>query len=334
MQKNLFQFVETEFQNENWMPSASQEIIEKRARFLRAIREFFHARNVMEVDTPNLTSAPVTDPHIESLQTQINGAEGSDVLYLTTSPEFYMKRLLAAGSGPIYQMGKVFRNDEQGKLHSPEFTMLEWYRPGFDHHTLMHEVDELMQYLLHTEKADRITYSDAFEQHVGLNPFTATTAQLQNCAKANSINLISQNMEKEDWLALLLTHLVEPQLGKARPVFIYDFPASQAALARVRTKDNYEVAERFELYYRGIELANGYHELSDSQEQRKRFKQDLQARRNTGKSVFAYDEAVLGALSAGLPDCAGVAAGVDRLFMLSERLDNIHSGLSFTVKSC
>lgn len=245
-----------------------------------------------------------------------------------------MKRLLAAGSGSIYQMGKVFRNDGQGKLHSPEFTMLEWYRPDFDHHALMHEVDELIQYLLKTEKADRITYRDAFEQYTGLNPFNVTTVQLQNCAKANSINLISQNMEKDDWLALLLTHLIEPQLGNIKPIFIYDFPASQAALARVRIKDSDEVvAERFELYYRGIELVNGYHELSDSQEQRKRFEHDLQARINTGKPVFAYDEAVLNALSAGLPDCAGVAAGVDRLFMLAEKLDNIHSGLSFTVKS-
>ena len=317
----------------DWMPSASQEILEKRAHFLRAIREFFHVRNVMEVDTPNLTLAPVTDPHIESLQTRINGAGNSDTLYLTTSPEFYMKRLLAAGSGSIYQMGKVFRNDEQGKLHSPEFTMLEWYRPDFDHHALMHEVDELIQYLLKTEKADRITYRDVFEQYTGLNPFNVTTVQLQDCAKTNSINLISQGMEKDDWLALLLTHLVEPQLGRDRPVFIYDFPASQAALARVRTKDSYEIAERFELYYRGIELANGYHELLDSQEQQKRFEQDLQVRMKSGKPVFAYDEAVLNALSAGLPDCAGVAAGVDRLFMLSEKLDNIHRGLSFTVKS-
>ena len=315
----------------DWMPSASQEILEKRAKFLRAIREFFHARDVMEVDTPVLTQSPVTDPHIESLQTQASRAGVDDSLYLCTSPEFYMKRLLAAGSGSIYQMGKVFRNDEQGKLHSPEFTMLEWYRTGFDHYALMHEVDELMQYLLHTEKAERITYRDVFEQHVDINPFTATTSQLQVCAKANGIDLVSQDMEKDDWLALLLTHLVEPQLGKVAPVFIYDFPASQAALARVRKENGYEVAERFELYYHGIELANGYHELSNSQEQRKRFEQDLKTRGSMGRPVFAYDEAVLKALAAGLPDCAGVAAGVDRLFMISEGLESIHKGQSFSV---
>ncbi|MDH5437236.1 MAG: EF-P lysine aminoacylase EpmA, partial [Gammaproteobacteria bacterium] len=291
----------------DWMPSASQETLLKRARFLRAIREFFYVRDVMEVDTPVLTQAPVTDPHIESMQ--IITASENNNLYLGTSPEFYMKRLMAAGSGSIYQLGKVFRNDEQGKLHSPEFTMLEWYRAEFDHHALMHEVDELMQYLLQTEKADRMTYGAAFEQYAGLNPFTATIKQLQDCANTSGINLVSNKMERDDWLALLLTHLIEPRLGKLRPVFIYDFPASQAALARVHREGEYEVAERFELYYHGIELANGYYELTDSQEQRRRFEQDRETRRQSGKPVFDYDEAVLAALNAGLPDCAGVAAG-------------------------
>ena len=313
----------------DWRPSASPEILAKRAKFLRAIREFFYTRDVMEVDTPVLTHTAVTDPHIESLQTQVNSGRKPEQFYLNTSPEFYMKRLLAAGSGSIYQLGKVFRNDEQGMLHTPEFTMIEWYRVGFDHHALMNEVDQLMQFLLHTETADRMRYLDVFEQFAQVNPFTATVSQLQACAKSNGIDLSSSGMEKDDWLALILTHLIEPQLGQDRPVFIYDFPASQAALARLHQQDTYITAERFELYYRGIELANGYHELSDSTEQRKRFEQDIQKRSDAGKPIYTCDETVLAALAAGLPDCAGVAAGVDRLFMLSEQLECIQQGQSF-----
>ena len=316
----------------NWQPAASPATLKKRAAFLHAIREFFYQRNVTEVDTPTLTATPVTDPHIDALRTQAFQGSHHKTFYLSTSPEFYMKRLLAAGSGDIYQMGKVFRDNEQGSLHSTEFTMLEWYRTGFDHLMLMKEVDELVQQLLATPAADCMTYQAAFLEFAEVDPFTATDAELMDCVRSHGIELTATLMERDGWLALLLTHVVEPCLGQTRPVFITDFPPSQSALARIR-KGPYDVAERFELYYKGIELANGYHELIDPVEQQRRFQADLEMRSQSNKATFGYDVMLLAALESGLPPCAGVALGVDRLFMLSESCKNIHECLAFSVNS-
>ena len=278
-----------------------------------------------------MSSAAVTDPHIESYA--IDVPQGDKPRYLHTSPEFAMKRLLAAGYGSIYQICKVFRQGEAGRQHNPEFTMLEWYRLDFDHHRLMDEVDSLLRQLLEGSlklgETLRLTYRDAFVQYVGLDPHTASTEQLQAKARERGIEVTGLNdIDKDPWLDLLMTHLVEPNLPDDRPVFIYDYPASQAALARIR-QDEPPVAERFELYLSGMELANGFHELTDGEEQRQRFVTDNRARVTAGLASMPIDEHFLAALEAGLPSCAGVALGLDRVLMLAVGAESISKVLAF-----
>ena len=241
-----------------------------------------------------------------------------------------MKRLVAAGSGPIFQLCRVFRNGELSRRHNPEFTMLEWYRPNWTYHQLMSELDALVQWLLKTEKADRITYAELFLEYIKLDPHTASVSQMRNCASEHGIDLRSDLGEDLDaWRDLLLTHLVEPHLGLVRPVFVFDYPSTQAALARTRA-GNVPVAERFELYYRGVELANGYQELTDAMQQRARFNADVAARRASGLPHVPFDERLIAALAAVVPDCAGVAVGVDRLFMLAEGGKHIGAVMAFS----
>ena len=315
----------------NWKPSASLTMLKIRARLLQRIRAFFQVREVLEVETPLLSSAAATDPHIESYV--IKHLQHDKPRYLHTSPEFAMKRLLAAGSGSIYQICKVFRQGEVGRQHNPEFTMLEWYRIGFDHQQLMTEVDSLLRELLDgyltLGDTQRLTYHDAFVQYAGLEPHSVSIDQLQEKVKEQGIDVTGlDDSHKDSWLDLLMTHVVEPALPRDCPVFIYDYPASQAALARIR-QDDPPVAERFELYIYGMELANGFHELADAQEQRQRFVADNQARTVTGLSSMPIDEHVLAALDAGLPACAGVALGVDRLVMLAAGAKSISEVLAF-----
>ena len=315
----------------DWKPSASLTMLKIRARLLQRIRAFFQVREVLEVETPLLSSAAATDPHIESYV--IKHLQHDKPRYLHTSPEFAMKRLLAAGSGSIYQICKVFRQGEVGRQHNPEFTMLEWYRIGFDHQQLMTEVDSLLRELLDgyltLGDTQRLTYHDAFVQYAGLEPHSASIDQLQEKVKEQGIDVTGlDDSHKDSWLDLLMTHVVEPALPRDCPVFIYDYPASQAALARIR-QDDPPVAERFELYIYGMELANGFHELADAQEQRQRFVADNQARTVTGLSSMPIDEHVLAALDAGLPACAGVALGVDRLVMLAAGAKSISEVLAF-----
>ncbi len=318
----------------DWRPSAALPTLQLRARLLRQIRAFFEARAVLEVETPALSRAATPDPHIESFVTRdaLSGAPR----YLHTSPEFPMKRLLAAGSGAIYQLGKVFRQGEAGRRHNPEFTLLEWYRPGFDHRRLMQEVEELLRSLLEPYlplgPGVYLSYRQAFLEHVGIDPLTAGAAELAARAAALGIDVAGLARDDPDpWRDLLLTQVVEPALPRDCPVFLYDYPASQAALARVRPGKEGEppVAERFELYLNGLELANGFHELADAAEQRRRFEQDNAARQRAGLPVVPLDEAFLAALEAGLPDCAGVALGVDRLVMLAAGLSDIREVLAF-----
>lgn len=304
----------------NWQPSASIEALQQRAQLLSRIRAFFHARGVWEVETPSIGYTSVTDPHIESIQTRSGG-------YCQTSPEYHMKRLVAAGSGSIFQLGKAFRAEESGRLHQTEFTMLEWYRTGFDLQLLMDEVDALLQAILGTEPAQQLSYQACFEAMLHLNPHTCTAADCAEVAQKHGIDAPSLT-EKDDWLSLLITHLIEPQLGLERPVFLYDFPASQSALAK-RHPGPPAVARRFEVYYKGIELANGYDELTDSVEQRQRFEANNQQRTAMGLETIPLDEKLLNALSNGLPDCAGVALGVDRLVMLALNANRIHDVMSF-----
>lgn len=289
-----------------------------RATILAKIREFFLTRNVLEVETPLLYPSSATDPYIESFSTTYR----NQTLYLQTSPEFPMKRMLCAGSSDIYEISKVFRKDESGKKHNPEFTLLEWYRVGFDHHQLIQDVDELLQFILQTKPADKISYQQIFIDNVNLDPFVANINELQNCAAQHNLQL-PEKTDKDDLLNLLLTHLIEPNVGTEKPIFIYDYPASQAALAKIR-HDTPSVAERFEVYFQGLELANGYHELTDANEQRRRFESDNKKRQSLNLPTVAIDEKLLSAMAdLGLPDCAGVALGVDRLIMLAAGTNDI-----------
>lgn len=316
-----------------WAPSASINTLKQRAAILRTIREFFYTRNVMEVETPSLSSASVTDVHLASFNTQFVGPghAGGLPLYLQTSPEFAMKRLLAAGSGPIFQLCKAFRNEEAGRHHNPEFTMLEWYRPGFDEFALMDEMDELMQLILNVEPAERLTYQQAFEQVLALDPLTATLRQLQTLASDHGFADIAKNeTNKDTLLQLLFCMKVEPTIGQTKPCFVYHFPASQAALSQICEHDN-RVAGRFELYYKNMELANGFNELTNAKEQAKRFDEDNAYRAANGLNHVPMDTRLIAALEHGLPQCAGVAMGIDRLVMLATAKDTIKEVIAFDV---
>lgn len=316
-----------------WRPTATLALLQQRASLLARIRHFFSQRGVLEVDTPTLARAGVTDLHLENFITRFVGpgmAQGLE-LYLQTSPEFHMKRLLAAGSGPIYQLGKSYRNEESGRLHNPEFTMLEWYRPGFDHHQLMDEMAELLMRVLDCAEPERLTYQAAVQQRLGVCPLTATMTQLKAAALGlGADDLVAREADRDTLLQLMFALGVEPAIGQRVPCFVYDFPASQAALARVSPEDP-RVAERFEVYFKGIELANGFHELSDAEEQRQRFEQDNRLRLARGLDAKPIDEYLLAALHAGLPDCAGVALGIDRLVMLALGAERLEQVIAFPV---
>lgn len=315
----------------DWQPTATIEQLRQRAQLIAQIRDFFQQRNVLEVDTPAMSHATVTDIHLDTFQTEFVGPGYADgkTLYLMTSPEFHMKRLLAAGSGSIYQIAKAFRNEENGRYHNPEFTMLEWYRVGFDHHQLMDEMDQLLQQVLLTGEAERMTYQQAFLTVLKVCPLEATLCELKAVASTLGLSDIAEpETDRDTLLQLLFSVGVEPVIGQQVPAFVYDFPASQAALAKVNPNDP-RVAERFEVYFKGIELANGFHELDDSQEQRKRFEQDNEKRLEMGLTAQPIDEHLIAALEAGLPPCAGVALGIDRLIMLALQLKHIDQVTAF-----
>ncbi len=319
-----------------WHPGADLATLRLRAELLARIRAFFAARGVLEAETPVLSAAAITDPHLASFGTLYSGPGPlyGRTLYLHTSPEFPMKRLLAAGSGCIYQIARVFRDGEAGRRHNPEFTLLEWYRVGFDHHRLMGEVAELVSELLAGKLAlaepERLSYRELFQRHLGLDPHRTSAPALAACAERQNVP-IPLGMPADDpdpWLDLLLTHCIEPELGPGRLTFVYDYPASQAALARLRPGDP-PVGERFELYVNGVELANGFHELGDAEEQRRRFERENAVRQASGLPVMAVDEHLLAALGTGLPDCAGVALGFDRLAMLAAGKKSLAEVLAF-----
>ena len=307
-----------------WQPTSSLQALRKRAAVIKVIRDFFAQRNVLEVETPMLGHATVTDPHLHSLHLQ--QASEQVPLYLQTSPEYHMKRLLAAGVGSIFQIGKAFRADEQGRLHNLEFTLLEWYRPGFDHHDLMREMERLLQTVLDCGKTVRYSYQAIFERCLKINPLTAVVEDLTAIAVENGLHYSDSAKDKDTWLMFLFSRLVEPQLNEL--TFIYDFPASQAGLAKLKVSDP-RVADRFEVYYQGVELANGFHELTNAVEQRQRFNNDSLIRKRLGYPKVKLDEKFLQALTHGLPDCAGVALGIDRLVMLALGVDSIEEVITF-----
>ncbi len=317
---------------EDWRPAASLERIKIRAKVLAQVRGFFAERGVLEVETPLLSGATVTDLHLHTLATEaeIPGLGGPTRLHLQTSPEFAMKRLLAAGSGPIYQLCKAFRDQEAGRLHNPEFTILEWYRPGWDHHRLMDEIENLLTVILGAAPARRRSYGELFSTELGVDPHRDSAETLRRRALKQGLEDVA-GLDREGWLSLMMTHHLEPTLGRDAPTFLFDYPADQAALARIR-HDDPPVAERFEVYVNGIELANGYHELTDAGEQRRRFEQDLEIRRSRGLPEAPIDHRLIDALDHGMPACAGVALGVDRLVMLAAGASDLKDVIAFPIE--
>jgi lysyl-tRNA synthetase class 2 len=309
-----------------WRPTASIGTLEVRAGMLRAAREYFAATRALEVETPTLSAAAVTDVHIASVEARAVRR----TRYLHTSPEYAMKRLLAAGCGDIWQICRVYRDGESGRWHNPEFTLIEWYRLGIDHHALMNDVERLINTTLtparQFDRAERLTYSEAVQLHAGVDA-------LDDALPVLIARLESAEVEVPHWLRqdrdgcldLIMSVLVGPRLGHDRLTFIYDYPASQASLARTRGR----VASRFEAYMDGIELANGFHELADANEQRARFTQDLRERSARGLPPMPIDENFLAALGQGLPECSGVALGFDRLVMCATGARHIDEVLAF-----
>jgi lysyl-tRNA synthetase class 2 len=316
----------------DWRPGASLKVLRARADVLRQIRAFFASRDVLEVETPVLGAAAATDPALCSFHVAYRGpgAPPARRLFLQTSPEFSMKRLLAAGSGDIYQIARVFRDGEAGRWHNPEFTLLEWYRTGFDHRRLMDEVAALVAGLLPDRGGfARFAYAELFERYVGVDPRDVDAATLAQAARRHGID-VSGDLRRAGWLDLLFTHVIEPRLAELDCVFVHGFPAAQASLARLDPSDT-RIAERFELYVGGVELANGFHELTDSAEQDLRFSKDNGLRRDRGLPTMPPDHRLVAALGAGMPDCAGVALGVDRLLMLMTGAETIGDVLAFPV---
>lgn len=293
---------------------------------LRAAREYFVATRALEVETPALSAAAVSDVHLAS----VTARACNQARFLHTSPEYAMKRLLAAGCGDIWQICKVYRDDESGRWHNPEFTLIEWYRVGIDHQSLMSDVERLIGAMLPPAKqfdqAERLSYREAVQLHAGVDAFADPTAVLVARLESAGIEVPrSMGDERDACLDLIMSTLVGPALGRERLTFIYDYPASQAALAKVRGP----VASRFEAYLDGIELANGFHELADANEQRARFEQDQGERAKRGMPVNPVDERFLAALEHGLPECSGVALGFDRLVMCATDARHLDEVLTF-----
>jgi len=314
----------------DWLPTASVATLRSRSLMLGRVREYFAAQGVVEVETPQLSRAAVSNVHLASVPARV---EGVGEVFLHTSPEYAMKRLLAAGLGDCYQVCRVFRDGERGRFHNPEFTMLEWYRVGLGADGLMDDVERLLARVLAgirpLEPAERRTYRDAVRRHAGVDPMVADAAALLAALRDHDV-AIPPDPDRDGLLDLLVSAVVGPRLGRQRPTFVVDYPASQAALARVR-EGEYPVAERFELYLDGVELANGFHELADAGEQRTRFERDLAERRRRGLATPPLDERFLASLGHGLPDCSGVALGFDRLVMVALGLDSLEAAMAFTI---
>ena len=312
---------------EPWRPSAAIFVLRRRAQILQSIRDFFSRRHVLEVETPALSHAASSEVHLQSMQVS---ASGMPTTYLHTSPELAMKRLLAAGSGDIYQLCKVFRAGEQGSRHNSEFTLLEWYRLGFDMPAMMSEVADLLKVLIpdrHTAAPLYLSYRQAFLEYAQVDPLSATPAQLQAVFEQRTQQDVA-GASNSDWLDLILSFIVQPNLPRNRLVFITEFPAAQASLAKLDEKDP-RVARRFEVFVDGLELANGFEELTDCAEQQQRIETEQAMRAAQGLPCLPVDEHFLAALQAGLPACSGVAMGVDRLVMLATGQDHISDVVSF-----
>ncbi len=307
----------------HWQPTADLNTLRLRAKVYAIIRQFFAERNIWEVDTPLLAQTSVTACYIDSFALNYFSADSPNkILYLQTSPEYAMKRLLAAGSGSIYQLTKAFREEASGRMHQPEFSMLEWYRVDTDVASFMDELYQLVCTVFATANQHtlpspiKLTYQQLFLKYLNIDPLTAKTNELIHCATRHGIATVAglSEEDRDGWLSLLMSHMIEPKLQEIPALFIEQFPASQAALAKLHPEDN-RVALRFEFYLYGVELANGFHELTDKEEQEKRFVADNANRLKMGKPEIPIDHYLLAALEYGLPNCVGVALGIDRLLM-------------------
>ncbi|MCF6767913.1 EF-P lysine aminoacylase GenX [Thiotrichales bacterium 19S11-10] len=310
----------------SWQPITTVEMLQFRALILKKVRAFFEQREVLEVETPLLMPSPVTDPFIETFNFDTLYGRG----YLQSSPEYAMKRLLAFGSGSIYQICKAFRSEEISPKHNPEFTMLEWYRVDFDHFQLMAEIKNLMKVLLPSIKIKEVTYQALFEKYLGINPHIVGLDELLKLVDQHIGKIYGmESVTKYHALELLFSYQIEPFLEKNIFYFIYHYTEAQKALARMIETDQGEVAARFECYYQGLELANGYCELRDFNEQKRRFEADLKVRDLERKEAVPIDQAFLAALAYGLPRCSGVALGFDRLLMALSQSSTIEEVIAF-----
>lgn len=324
----------------SWQPTLTWEYAQKRAQVLQKIRHFFNERNVVEVETPALSQGTVTDMHLEAITCRYNFLSDSSTdqatnLYLQTSPEFHMKRLLASGYGCIFQIAKAFRHEEAGRFHNPEFTLLEWYRLGFDHFKLMKEVAELLKMVLGCAEPTQRTYQHLFIERVNLDPLSANREQL--------LTLIKKHNKLSEWLTLeqdndillqfIFSELIEPHIGNESPCFVYNFPRSQASLAKICPEDT-RVAQRFECYFQGVELVNGFNELTHVDLQLERFQEDNRKRKILSLQEKPIETNFIAALTQGLPQCSGVALGIDRLIMLTLKAEHIEQVVSFPIDRC
>jgi lysyl-tRNA synthetase class 2 len=309
-----------------WRPSASIETLRQRAQVISQIREFFQQRFYLEVDTPIMAHYGITDAYLANIKAVFR----NKTYCLQTSPEYHMKRLLAAGSGPIFQMSRVFRDDELGRWHNPEFTLLEWYQLNIDHHALMNEMDLFLQTIIRSQPMIRKTYQQSFLEACQFDPLNASLDELKEALNKHSLGgvLKPEEQDKDQYLYLLMSHVVEPYLAHTdAPVAVYHFPTSQAVLAQISNG----VAERFEVYYKGVELANGFHELLDMQAQKNRFEEDLSLRQALGFPLPELDPWLLDALEHGMPPCSGVALGVDRLLAIALQRSSLAEVMAFVL---
>ena len=314
----------------NWQPGASLATLRQRAKLLSIVRKFFADRDILEIETPLLSSATATDVHLTSLTTKLTNLIESKTYFLQTSPEFAMKRLLANDVGPIFQICKAFRGDSLTSLHNPEFSILEWYRPGFEMEKLMDEVADLIDATIGVSKITRLSYLEIFKGKLGVNPHVCSLEELAELANSK-IDINSCDLSFSDYLDLVMTTLIEPELPEY--CFVFDYPKSQAALSDVESDaDGNVIAKRFELYCRGMEIANGYLELTDPVEQRRRSETDNANRSDKGLPQLPIDENLIAALDAGMPKTSGVALGLDRLLMVIDEINDIDKALAFSIK--
>tara|TARA_B100001142_G_C14187829_1_gene598775 strand:+ start:23 stop:979 length:957 start_codon:yes stop_codon:yes gene_type:complete len=314
----------------NWQPGASLATLRQRAKILSTVRKFFADRDILEIETPLLSSATATDVHLTSLTTKLSNLIESKTYFLQTSPEFAMKRLLANDVGPIFQICKAFRGDSPTPLHNPEFSILEWYRPGFAMEKLMDEVADLIEATIGVNKITRLSYLEIFKGKLGVNPHVCSLEELAELANSR-IDINSCDLNFSEYLDLVMTTLIEPELPEY--CFIFDYPKSQAALSVVENDaDGNAIAKRFELYCRGMEIANGYLELTDPVEQRRRLETDNVNRSVKGLPQLPIDKNLIAALDAGMPNTSGVALGLDRLLMVIDEINDIDKALAFSIK--